>query len=127
DPAQPSTTSADPGVHGVPTAAELLEAAREWIEGDVADATEGRVRFHARVAGNVLAMVERELALGPGHAVAHAARLQRLGFADDAALAAAIRAGELDGRHDQVMASVGAAVLDKLSVAHPGYADEHPA
>ncbi len=32
-----------------PPAAELAEAVREWVAGDVDDATEGRVRFHARV------------------------------------------------------------------------------
>ncbi|MCU1454415.1 MAG: aminoglycoside phosphotransferase [Acidimicrobiales bacterium] len=111
-------------VHGLPTAAELVEATREWIEGDVAAATEGAVRFHARVAANVLAMVERELALGPAHAVAHAERLARLGFADDAALAASIRAGDLAGRQDEVATALGAAVLDKLAVAHPGYPDD---
>ena len=35
-------------------------------------ATTGRVRFHARVASKVLAMIERELRLGPAHAAAHA-------------------------------------------------------
>ena len=68
----------------MPTAAELVEAVREFLEGDVLAATEGRVRFHARVATNVLAMVERELVLGPAQAEAHADRLPVLGFADDA-------------------------------------------
>ena len=57
--------------HDGPSAAELAEAVREWLEGDVPPATEGRVRFHARVAANVLGMLERELRLGPAHAAAH--------------------------------------------------------
>jgi Domain of unknown function (DUF6285) len=109
--------------HDAPTAAELVEAVREFLEGDVMAATEGRVRFHARVAGRVLAIVERELAVGPGLAGAHAARLAALGVADEAELAAAIRSGSLDGRWDEVAAAVRATVADKLAVANPRYAD----
>lgn len=112
--------------HDAPSAAELAEAVREWLEGDVADATEGRVRFHARVAANVMGMLERELRLGPAQADAHRARLDRLGVADDAHLAAAIRAGELDDRWEEVVAEVWATVVDKLEVAHPGYAAGRP-
>ena len=107
--------------HDAPTAAELVEAVREFLEGDVMEATEGRVRFHARVAARVLAMVERELAVGPEQAAAHAERLAALGVADDAELAAAIRRGDLDGRYPEVKDAVAAAVADKLAVAHPDY------
>lgn len=107
--------------HDAPTAAQLLEAVREFLEGDVMAATDGRVRFHARVAGRVLAIVQRELEAGDRPARAHAARLEALGFADDAALAAAIRSGELDDRWGEVAAAVRATVADKLAVANPGY------
>jgi hypothetical protein len=108
--------------HDPPTAAQLVEAVREWLEGDVMAATDGRVRFHARVAVNVLAIVERELRLGPQQAMAHAERLAHLGVADDAELATRIRSGQLDDRYDEVRAAVWAAVLDKLAVANPRYA-----
>ena len=113
--------------HDAPTAAQLVEAVREFLEGDVMAATEGRVRFHARVAGRVLAIVQRELEAGDGPARAHAARLAALGAADDAELAAAIRAGALDDRWDEVAAAVRATVADKLAVANPGYAEDRPA
>jgi hypothetical protein len=108
--------------HDVPTARELVEAVREWIERDVSD---GRApnRFHARVAANVLSMVERELELGPAHARAHAARLEQLGVANDDELAAAIRAGAFDARLDEVRELVWASVRDKLAVANPTYLD----
>ena len=112
--------------HDRPSGAELAEAVREWVEDDVAGATTGRVRFHTRVAANVLSTIERELRLGPAHAAAHARRLAALGVADDAALAAAIRAGELDHRFDEVRAAVWSSVRDKLAVAHPGYDDLLP-
>jgi hypothetical protein len=110
--------------HDAPSAAELVEAVREWIERDVLAATDGRLRFHARVAANVLSMVERELQLGPAQAEAHARRLATLGCADDAELARRIRDGSLDERLDEVRTLVRASVRDKLAVANPGYLNE---
>jgi aminoglycoside phosphotransferase (APT) family kinase protein len=116
-----AATAPAAGLHDAPTASQLVEAVREFLERDVMGATEGRVRFHARVATNVLGMVERELAAGPSLAAAHAARLEGLGVASDAELAAAIRSGGLDDRWSEVTAVVSAAVSDKLAVANPGY------
>ncbi|MEO1058121.1 MAG: DUF6285 domain-containing protein [Actinomycetota bacterium] len=109
--------------HDRPTALELVEAVREWVARDVQSATDGRLRYHARVAINVLAMVERELALGADHAERHAARLVELGVADDAELAAAIRSGELGSDEAELRAALLAATLDKLAVANPTYAE----
>jgi aminoglycoside phosphotransferase (APT) family kinase protein len=50
------------GLHGRPTARELLDAVRGFLTDDVVPNTTGRVSFHARVAANVVAIVERELA-----------------------------------------------------------------
>ncbi len=107
--------------HDSPTAAELVEAVREFLENDVLGATEGRVQFHTRVAINVLGQVQRELESGPAMADAHHDRLAALGFADDAELAAAIRSGALDDRYDEVKAAVWSTVRDKLAVANPRY------
>jgi hypothetical protein len=109
------------GPHDVPTAAQLLEAVREWLDRDVMPSVEGRLQFHTRVAMNVLAMVERELALGADQAVAHRQRLEQLGCGDDTELAARIRAGDLDHRLDEVRDLVWASVRDKLEVANPRY------
>ena len=56
---------AEPAPHGRPTASELLEAVREYLLGSVMPGTTGQLAFHARVAANALAMVARELELGP--------------------------------------------------------------
>src|SRR5262249_29119721 len=74
------TPVAEPAPHGRPTASELLEAVREYLLGSVLPATSGQLAFHARVAANALAIVTRELELGPlpagaGLADAVAARL----------------------------------------------------
>ena len=105
--------------HDAPTAEELLEAVREWLERDVVPSVDGRLAYHARVAANALAIVERELALGPAQAVAHRERLEALGVRDEAELARQIRAGELDDRLDEVKAVVWATVREKLAVANP--------
>ena len=91
---------------GRPTAAELVEAVREYLDG-VHGAQGGRRRFEARVARNALGIVERELVFGPALAAAHTARLAGLGFADDAALAAVVRSGALDGEWESVAPVLG--------------------
>jgi aminoglycoside phosphotransferase (APT) family kinase protein len=109
-------------LHDVPSAGELVEAVREFLEGDVLAATEGRVRFHAQVAARVLATVERELAEGGAPVAAHAAALVELGFTDDEQLAAAIRAHD-DGDIDPAWVEVvWRSVLAKVRVANPSYA-----
>ena len=104
--------------HDVPDAAGLVEAVREFLEGDVLDSTEGRVQFHTRVAIN---MVERELAAGAEQLAAHRAGLESLGVASERELADAIRSGALDDRLDEVRAFVESTVHDKLEVANPRY------
>jgi len=108
--------------HDEPDAGALLEAVRELLQGEVLAATAGRVQFLVRVAANVIAIVERELAAGAEQAGRHAAGLARLGFASDAELAVAIRSGALDDRLGEAAAFVRATVADKLAVANPAYA-----
>lgn len=105
--------------HGRPTAAELIAAVAEFLETDVRESTSGQINFHARVAANVLRIVERELLVDTADDVS--AALADVGFDDEAQLAAAIRAGALDDRGDQVTSALRALVSHRLSVAHPGY------
>ena len=106
---------------GRPTAAELVEAVREYLDANVMERSEGGARFEARVARNALAVVERELLLGHEIAAAHAYRLRDLGITDDAALAAAIRAGDFDDGWEPVASALAASARDELLVAHPSY------
>jgi len=110
--------------HGRPTAAELIVAVAEFLENDVRESTAGQVNFHARVAANALRMVERELLADAEAADGVAGALARVGCADEAQLAAAIRAGELDGGNDHVQSALRALVGRRLAAAHPGYQDE---
>lgn len=106
-------------LHYKPTAAELVAAVAEFLEGEVRDATSGAVNFHARIAANVLRTVERELI--DDTAAEPRAALATLGFDDEAALAAAVRAGDFDGRGGDVFPTLRALVAHRLRVAHPGY------
>ncbi|HEX5616652.1 MAG TPA: DUF6285 domain-containing protein [Acidimicrobiia bacterium] len=109
-----------------PTAAELVEAVREFLD-DARGALDGRLAFHARVAANALAIVERELRAGTESAEAQHARLRDLlghdGALDDLEreLASRIRDGSLDDRRAETTEHVRATVRDKLAIAHPGY------
>jgi hypothetical protein len=110
--------------HGRPTAAELIAAVAEFLETDVRESTAGQVNFHSRVAANALRMVERELLADGEAAVGVAGALARVGCVDEGQLAAAIRAGELDGGNDHVQSALRALVGRRLAAAHPGYQDE---
>ena len=112
--------------HDNPTAAELVQAVRDWLADDVGPSERPPNRFQLRVATNVLDIVQREIALGPQHEVAHRERLQALGMPDDRALADAIRSGDVDYRDAEVRALVWDSVVDKLSVANPRYLERNP-
>ncbi len=105
---------------GRPTAAELIAAVVDFLDTDVR-AAGGQVGFHARVAANVLRIVERELLDNTGELVRES--LDGLGFADETALAQAIRDGHLDGRPDEVTECLRLVVRHRLAIDHPGYAD----
>ena len=108
---------------GRPTATELVEAVREYLEADVMEGSDRGARFTGRVARNALLMVERELRLGPAMARAHVDRLAALGFDDDRQLAGALRSGILDGAWSDVGPALAAAARDQLLVANPAYLD----
>lgn len=114
-------------LYGRPTAAELVAAVADFLDRDVRRALQpesrladaGQVAFHARVAANVLRTVERELT--DDTAADAVAELAGLGVADEADLAAAIRAGDFDDRASELLPVLRALVGHRLAVAHPGY------
>ena len=91
--------------HGVPSTAELASAVREFLEQEVIPATEGRVSFHARVAANVLAQIERELQSGLPDTTG------------DAELCSAIREGKVE--LTQVYGAIRETVVAKLRISNP--------
>jgi len=113
----------------LPTAVELLEAVRVYLLEDALPALDGRAAFHARVAANVVAIVAREIALGPEADRAERARLLSLLAIPESdarsltelnqLLAQRIRAGLLDDRRDELVSHLRATVRDKLRIANP--------
>ncbi len=108
-----------PGLQGRPTAAELVEAVRSHLTDQVQPALDGSAAFAVKVAANALAMVERELTIGPPIAADAAHRLAGLGFDDEVALTAAIRAGHVGLDQSEVSAVVRSLVVDRVRVANP--------
>ena len=111
----------------LPRSDELLASVREHLAAEAANAA-GRARFLARVAGNALAIVERELLLGPPTRAAEHTRLRALLGAD--ASLAALRArlcGELrDGRvpidDAALQAHLRQTAADRIAIDQPHYA-----
>lgn len=99
-----------------PSTAELIEAVRERMEAAIDRPIGG---FEARVVRNVLAIVERELALGPNVAIGRAAVLADFDAVDEEALATAIR----HGSHDAASADLRKRLLEvaeaQLAIDNP--------
>jgi hypothetical protein len=124
-----------------PTAIELLDAVRDFLEQDLLPGLEGRKRFHTLVAANVLAIVARELDVEEPALADEWRRLCDLLGVDRtqppgrlAGLRTAvralterlvdrIRAGDADAGPfgDAVRAHVRATVVEKLRAANPKY------
>lgn len=122
-PVIPTPTAAESGDDtGFPSSRHLLDAVRGYLERDVMAATEGRIAFHARVAQNVLAIVEREIALRPQLEDTQRAAGAALGFHGEAALAEAIKNGHLDARQDEVLAALRSVVDVRVAIANPKHA-----
>ena len=113
-----------------PTAGELIEAIREFIDRDVMPELTGRKAFHVRVTLNVLATLQRELELAPDFDRAERDRLRQLLARDGSlaelnrALAEEIRAGRLDDRYKEVLDHLRQTVRDKLAIANPRHMAE---
>jgi len=107
--------------HDRPTASELLQAVKEWMEQDLMAGVDGRLAFHVRVAMNMLDIVDREITLGAPMEVRHEEVLQGLGVASDAELSYKIRMGEWDTDFPQLLEALRPVVEDKVRVANPKY------
>lgn len=110
-----------------PNTLELVTAVREFMESEAQPALEGSTAFHARVAVNVLKIVERELATGADLDAADGERLAALlGHAGDtdalsAELAETIRDGRADLGTEGLTEHLWASVLGRVSIDNPRY------
>ena len=97
-----------------PTAVELVEATREFLEQEVLPTlADRRLRFRALVAINALGIAQRELA---------SAEPEVLSAAEAAELARRIRTGEIP---EGARALLEREVAAKLRIASPRYLDRY--
>jgi hypothetical protein len=99
--------------HDRPTAAELVEATREFLEAEILPTlTDQRLRFRTLVAINALGIAQRELESDE----------EMLSEEELAELSRAIRAGDVP---DDALERLRAHVAAKLRVASPRYLDRY--
>lgn len=111
-----------------PTALELVAAVRGFLEQEVASQLTGATAFNLRIAVNVLAIVERELAAKDDSAAA-TARLGALLGADpglgrealEEKLVAALRSGALGLASPGLLTHLRADAVRQLGIDNPRY------
>lgn len=125
----PVTLIEDPGTLSseMPRIDELVASVRDFLHQDVMAATEGRMNFLARVAGNSLAVVLRDLTLGPAHRAAEARRLVEFLGTEGALetlredLVARLRNGDMDLDHPGLAEHLRQTVVNQVAIDQPRY------
>jgi Domain of unknown function (DUF6285) len=113
-----------------PPAVDLLAVVIEFLEGEVLPVLAGDRRFHCRVAINALAIVKRELELGPALDQAERERLCRLVGIDgsldalNAELARRIRVGRLTGADPALLGHLVRTIADTLAINNPKWTED---
>ena len=107
--------------HDRPSADELLESVREWLEKDVMASSDTRLAFHARVAANIIEIVRREYSLAPEIDARYDHVLSTLGVLNEQELVDRIRQGHYDDQLGELLATLRPVVDDKVAVANPRY------
>ncbi|MBL8629540.1 MAG: hypothetical protein JNM81_07920 [Rhodospirillaceae bacterium] len=111
-----------------PTSVELLDAVQGFLKDDVLPKLAGADAYHLRVAQNALAILGREIALGPALDAAEQERLMTLlgavGTRDElnAMLCAHIRDRKRSYKDPYVTAHLLQTAMGKMSIDNPKYA-----
>jgi hypothetical protein len=110
-----------------PSLFELIDAVKNFLENRAVPELKGHTAFHARVAANALAIVERELTLGPRAAAEEKARLLALlgseGTLEDLnrRLCTQIREGSIGLETPGLAEHLEKTTRDKLAIDQPNY------
>ena len=111
-----------------PDISDLMQAVQDFIGEEVAPALTGHAAFSARVAANVLALMQRELKLGSHFRAAELGRLESLlgeaGTVEtlNRILCDKIADGTLGRENDALMDHLKRATMGKLAIDQPNYA-----
>lgn len=117
-----STSSLD-----MPRLDELLTSVRDYLRDDVMKATRGRTQFLARVAGNSLDIVLRDLAVGEEHRMRQRERLRALLGEDGdletlrSSLVRQLRDGRIPLDRPGLADYLREAVVNQLAIDQPNY------
>ena len=111
----------------MPRIDELVTSVRDYLRDDVMKATKGRTSFLARVAGNSLDIVLRDLAVGERHRTRQRERLQTI-LGDNGDLEALrrtlsqrLRAGGIALDHSGLAEYLREAVVNQVAIDQPSY------
>jgi len=111
----------------MPRVDELLVSVRDFLREDIMSATSGRTQFLARVAGNSLDVVLRDLALGGPHRHLERQRLQALLGTEETLgdlrwrLVRALRDGTLSLDHPGLAEHLRSTTVNQLAIDQPRY------
>ena len=111
----------------MPRLDELLVSVRDYLRDVVMNETQGRTSFLARVAGNSLDIVLRDLAGGPAHRQAERQRLQALLGGNEGlnalrwALVRGLRDGSIPLSHPGLAAHLRDTVVNQVAIDQPKY------
>jgi len=118
---------AQPDADSLPRIGELIESVAEFLRTDVMDATHGRVKFFARVAGNSLDIATRELDFSaPQRDVERQSLNALLGCAGSLEslrwqLVHGLRNSSIGLDHAGLAAHLRNTVVNQLAIDQPGY------
>jgi hypothetical protein len=113
-----------------PPAADLVAVVIDLLEGEILPGLAGDRRFHCRVAINALAIVKRELELGPALDHAERERLRHLIGAEgsldalNAELARRIREGQLTASDGALIDHLMQTTADTLRINNPKWIED---
>lgn len=114
-------------MHDQPSTAELVGAVEDFMRNVAMKQLEGHAQFHARVAANALAIVKRELELGPEQETDELRRLRDLLGQDgeleplNRELCRRIRDGEIALDDETLVAHLWATTVEKVAIDQPRY------
>jgi Domain of unknown function (DUF6285) len=110
-----------------PSMLELVKAVQSFLESKAMPELKGHTAFHARVAANALAIVARELELGPKAAHTEKTQLIALlghdGWSEELnrELGNRIREGKINIESEALRQHLEVTTLDKVAIDQPNY------
>ncbi|MEM6411904.1 MAG: DUF6285 domain-containing protein [Pseudomonadota bacterium] len=116
-------------MHKHPSLAELVDAVKAFVDDTAAPNLTGHAAFHARVASNVLATIQRELYQGPTAEEDEKARLLLLTKATETesldtlnrSLCRSIRVGEMTPATPGLIDHLKSTAIAQLNIDQPRY------